>query len=189
MADPITLAVTGAVAGAMLNKGDPLKGALIGGTLGYGGGLLSAGSVAKAALPGVAGATPAGTSLYASAVPGLTSAGPGSQAAYLAGQSGVMGPAGLAATASSATSAGAGGPMAAGFWNAANKAMLPSAMGQSQIGQLNMARGLMSGGQQPQQQAMPQMMPMQQRQGQAQQQSPVMSLLATPRRREPFSLL
>lgn len=187
MADPITLAVTGAVAGAMLNKSDPLKGALIGGTLGYGGGLLSAGSVAKAALPGVAGATPAGTSLYASGVPGLTSAGPASQAAMLASQTGGFGPAGLAATASSATSAGAGGPMAAGFWNAANKAMLPST--QTQLGQLNMARGLMSGGQQPRQQAMPQMMPMQQKRGQAQQQSPVLSLLATPRRREPFSLL
>jgi hypothetical protein len=38
MADPVTLATIGAVGGAMLNRDDPIKGALIGGTLGYGGG-------------------------------------------------------------------------------------------------------------------------------------------------------
>ena len=50
MADPVTLAAIGAVAGAATNKKDPVKGALIGATLGFGGG-----SVAPALMGGTAG--------------------------------------------------------------------------------------------------------------------------------------
>ena len=57
MADPVTLAAIGAVAGAATNKKDPVKGALIGATLGFGGG-----SVAPALMGGTAaGAGAAGT--------------------------------------------------------------------------------------------------------------------------------
>lgn len=57
MADPVTLAVAGAVAGAATNKKDPLKGAILGATLGYGGG-----AVAPALMGGgAAGAGAAGT--------------------------------------------------------------------------------------------------------------------------------
>jgi len=76
--------------------------------------------------------------MYASAIPGLSSAAPGSQAAMLAAQTGPMGIPGLAATGASATYAGAGGPAAAGFFNAANSATLP--MGQSQLQGLQAAR-------------------------------------------------
>lgn len=38
MADPVTLAITGATIGAAANKDDPLKGAIIGATAGYTGG-------------------------------------------------------------------------------------------------------------------------------------------------------
>jgi hypothetical protein len=43
MAEPMTLAMIGAAAGAVTNKKDPLKGALLGATLGYGGGTLAPG--------------------------------------------------------------------------------------------------------------------------------------------------
>jgi len=67
MADPITIAVLGASAGAMMNKKDPLKGALMGGALGFGGaaglGAMGAGGAVGtgigaggASLPGVMGA-------------------------------------------------------------------------------------------------------------------------------------
>ena len=44
MFDPFTMAMIGAGVGAFTNKKDPLKGALIGGTLGYGGGTAFGGS-------------------------------------------------------------------------------------------------------------------------------------------------
>lgn len=62
MADPVTLAMMGAAAGAVTNKKDPLKGALIGATLGYGGGalapsLLGTGATAASGAAGAAGVT------------------------------------------------------------------------------------------------------------------------------------
>jgi hypothetical protein len=70
MGDPVTMAVVGASAGAMMNKKDPLKGALLGAAGGYGGasmmglgaapniasttGLGMAGNAAAATTPGVA---------------------------------------------------------------------------------------------------------------------------------------
>jgi len=72
MADPVTLAMVGAAAGAVTNKKDPLKGALMGAALGGGGGLLAGGAAAGGAglLGGAAplGATAAG-GLTASAIP------------------------------------------------------------------------------------------------------------------------
>jgi hypothetical protein len=62
MADPVTLAMIGATAGAVTNKKDPLKGALLGATLGYGGGalapsLLGTGATAASGAAGAAGVT------------------------------------------------------------------------------------------------------------------------------------
>jgi hypothetical protein len=72
MADPVTLAMVGAAAGAVTNKKDPLKGALMGAALGGGGGLLAGGAAAGGSglLGGAAplGATAAG-GLTASAIP------------------------------------------------------------------------------------------------------------------------
>jgi hypothetical protein len=64
MFDPFTLAMIGAGVGAFTNKKDPLKGALIGGGLGYGGGLLAAPGTAAA---GTTAATGAGAGLGANA--------------------------------------------------------------------------------------------------------------------------
>jgi len=64
MADPATIAMIGAAAGAVTNKKDPLKGALLGATLGYGGGALApsllgtgAGAAGAAGTAGAAGGT------------------------------------------------------------------------------------------------------------------------------------
>jgi hypothetical protein len=197
MADPVTLAILGATAGAALSPKDPLKGALMGGTLGFGGGALMGAGAAGAAGAGAAGsagaagaaAAPLGTSMYASAVPGLTSSAAGSQAAHLAAQTAGMGLPGLASTGASATYAGAGGPLASGFFNAANSAMLPSAISPTQNSQLMMASNMLGGQQQQQQQAP--IMPMQMRQGRPPEpNNSVLSLLqTTPRRREMISLL
>ena len=86
MFDPFTLAIIGGAAGGLLNKKDPLKGAVMGAGLGYGGGALASGGLlgaAPAAAPGAAGASSMATSLpafnpitgtYANAsqLPGLT---------------------------------------------------------------------------------------------------------------------
>lgn len=131
--DPISLAIIGAVGGGIMNKEDPLKGAIMGATLGFGGASLlgpaaaagSAGTAAAGTAAGTAAAVPAGTSTYASLVPGLTSAAPGSQAAMLAGQTGQFGAAGLTATGSAASGAAGISPITAGLYNAANAAMTP----------------------------------------------------------------
>jgi hypothetical protein len=100
MADPVTLAVVGAVGGAMLNKDDPIKGALIGGTLGFGGGTVlgpamgasgaAAGTTAGAAGIGGAGsgitATTLGGAVPASAGLGASAGGMGLQAAAQIGR-------------------------------------------------------------------------------------------------------
>jgi hypothetical protein len=56
MADPMTLAMVGAAAGAMTNKKDPMKGALLGATLGYGGGTLAPGLLGTGATQAASGA-------------------------------------------------------------------------------------------------------------------------------------
>ena len=69
MADPVTLAAIGAVAGAATNKKDPVKGALIGATLGFGGG-----TVAPALMGGGAagaGAASTGAAAGGTFIPGM----------------------------------------------------------------------------------------------------------------------
>ena len=56
MADPVTLAMVGAAAGAVTNKKDPLKGALLGATLGGVGGALAPGLFGAGATQAAAGA-------------------------------------------------------------------------------------------------------------------------------------
>ena len=65
MADPVTMAVVGGSVGALMNKKDPLKGALLGAVGGYGGGALmgaggalgsTAGTATSGLMPGAAGA-------------------------------------------------------------------------------------------------------------------------------------
>ena len=64
MGDPVTMAVVGASVGAMMNKKDPLKGAMLGAAGGYGGAALmptlGVGSTAAGLTPAAAGTT-AGT--------------------------------------------------------------------------------------------------------------------------------
>ena len=60
MGDPVTMAVIGGSVGAMMNKKDPLKGALLGAAGGYGGATLfagagAAGAAGSSAMPGIAG--------------------------------------------------------------------------------------------------------------------------------------
>lgn len=71
--DPFTLAMIGGAAGGLLNKKDPLKGALRGAGLGYGGGalmggggLLGAAPAASGASAGAAGASAGGASMATS---------------------------------------------------------------------------------------------------------------------------
>jgi hypothetical protein len=85
MADPVTLAVIGATAGAMVTPDDPLKGALIGGTLGYGGATLAAGGAASGATAAAAGDAAAATTAAATSG-GAATAVPGSFGAELAAQ-------------------------------------------------------------------------------------------------------
>lgn len=86
MADPVTLAMMGAAAGAVTNKKDPLKGALIGATLGGVGGAVAPSLLAGAPASGLAGITPMGaqaaTGLLGSAP---VAAGPGMGAVLGAG--------------------------------------------------------------------------------------------------------
>lgn len=80
MGDPVTMAVIGGSAGAMLNKKDPLKGALLGAVGGYGGGaLMGSGlgaSSAIAAAPASAGAglMPGAVGSFGQAVPAMSAA-------------------------------------------------------------------------------------------------------------------
>jgi hypothetical protein len=67
MADPITMAVVGGSIGAMTNKKDPLKGALLGAAGGYGGGaLMGAGGFGAGASSGVLPSALSGSTTVAS---------------------------------------------------------------------------------------------------------------------------
>jgi len=68
MFDPFTLALIGGAAGGLTNKKNPLKGAILGAGLGYGGGALAGGGGLLGAAP--AAATPAaGASSMATSLP------------------------------------------------------------------------------------------------------------------------
>lgn len=81
MADPVTMAVVGGSVGAMMNKKDPLKGALLGAAGGYGGATMLGGS----AMLGGAGSTASG--ILPSAASGSTVVNP-----VMAGQAFTAGP-------------------------------------------------------------------------------------------------
>lgn len=103
MADPVTLMTIGAVGGAMLNPNDPVKGAVMGGALGYGGGALMG--------AGAAGGAAAGTTVGAG---GIGGAGTGLTATTLGGS--VPASAGLGTAAGGATGITAtANPVAASF--------------------------------------------------------------------------
>lgn len=166
MADPVTLAIVGATAGAALNPDDPLKGAVIGGTLGYGGaslaGLGAAGSTAAAGttvgasgIGGAAGGTGLTATTTGSAVPGSA------LGAASAGQTGLTAMANPAMSAAAPLST-ASAPGLAALANpsmslaapvgvsAATPTMISAGMPAPTIGQMDVAKQLMARGQ-PQQ--------------------------------------
>jgi hypothetical protein len=70
MADPVTMAVVGGSVGAMMNKKDPLKGALLGAAGGYGGAtLMGAGGLAGAGSSGVLPSALSGSTTINAAAP------------------------------------------------------------------------------------------------------------------------
>lgn len=66
MIDPFTLALIGGAAGGLLNKKDPLKGALLGAGAGYTGGALASGGGLLGAAPAASGASAGGASMATS---------------------------------------------------------------------------------------------------------------------------
>jgi hypothetical protein len=168
--DPFTLAAIGAVGGAMMNKDDPLKGALIGGTLGFGGGT----ALGAMGVGGAAAGTAAGTTVGAGGIGGAAG-GTGLTAATLGGSApvgaglgiGSGGAAGITAGSMPAAAgmggtgllgtAGTGASAASPFAMAATPTALsaPFSLSGSQVGQLNTANNLMGRGQQQQQQMPP----------------------------------
>lgn len=66
MFDPFTLALIGGAAGGLLNKKDPLKGALLGAGAGYTGGALAGGGGLLGAAPAASGASAGGASMATS---------------------------------------------------------------------------------------------------------------------------
>lgn len=136
MADPITLAVVGATAGAVLNPNDPVKGAVFGGVLGGGAGALGAGGLV-------------GSSAGYGALPGMTA---GSQmATQLAAQSGEFGLPGLLSTGAAASTAQGINPMIGSLFDFGAKAALPSAGGMSAMQQGMVANQILGRNQQAQQ--------------------------------------
>lgn len=185
--DPISLAVIGAGVGALSSPKDPIKGAIMGGALGFGGGsLLAAPAAASAAGGAAATGTAAGVGsagAYQAAVPGLVSAGPGSQAAMLAAQTGEFGLGGLASTAAAGS---APGSLGASLWGGVNKATMPT---QGMSSARMAMQGLQMANQQPTQPATGQATFRGAKQTELLE--PIQSLLtmAQPRRRERMSLL
>jgi hypothetical protein len=80
MADPVTLAMVGAAAGAALKPKDPLKGAMLGATVGFTGGTALGAGAAGAAGTGAAGGLAGGTGLAASGAGGTGLAAAGTTA-------------------------------------------------------------------------------------------------------------
>ena len=177
MADPVTLAVIGATAGAALNPDDPLKGAVIGGTLGFGGaslaGLGAAGGTAAAGTTvGAAGGTGVAQGLTATTTGSLV---PGSalgnaaatQGLNIGANTAMAANAPLAASAPAASMGVSGGLSA--MANPAMSATAPFAMststptmisspmfsgGSASRSQIDLARQIAGRSQQPQDQTM-----------------------------------
>ena len=74
MADPISIAMIGAAGGAMLSPKDPIKGALLGATAGFGGGALL-GAGAAGAAGGAAAGSAAAPALLGAPIGSLAGAG------------------------------------------------------------------------------------------------------------------
>ena len=100
MFDPFTLALIGAGTGALIDRKKPLRGAAIGGTLGYGGGTLLGTSAVSPA--GAEVAKNAIASNIAAGVPGFTAGAAGAGAAG-AGAAGTIESAGLKTIGSGST--------------------------------------------------------------------------------------
>jgi hypothetical protein len=80
MGDPVTMAMIGASAGALLNKDDPLKGAMLGAAGGYGGATMLGGSAmlgggAAAGMPGVGAAGSVAPGAFGAPAANVTAAG------------------------------------------------------------------------------------------------------------------
>lgn len=131
MADPFTMMAIGATAGAVLNPNDPIKGAVMGGALGYGGGALAGSQAAYGALPGVASGS--------------------QQAAMLAAQTGEFGVPGLLATGSAAAGAQGVSPMTSSLLNFGSKATTPGGQTISPMQQASVANQFLGRNQQAQQ--------------------------------------
>jgi len=162
MADPVTLAMVGAAAGAAMKPKDPLRGAMLGATVGFTGGTaLGAGAAGSAAAgttaAGTAGTATAGTSA-ALTQPALSYA--GGNIANAANMANTANTANLAAMNSAGMSFAGMSPSAANAANVANTA--PSFMdklgmaGKSAYENpmmtaqaLNATQGLLDPGQQP----------------------------------------
>lgn len=85
MGDPVTMAVVGASAGAMMNKKDPLKGALLGAAGGYGGAsMMGLGATTAGTTAIGSGATAAGTTAGTATGSAITAGAGGSAAGNLA---------------------------------------------------------------------------------------------------------
>ena len=145
MADPITLAVVGAGIGAMVNPNDPIKGAVMGGAVGFTGGTALGAGGASGAAGGAAASAGGAAQTYASTIPGLVSAAPGSQAALLAEQTAVFGVPGLTATGSAASTASGISPFTRNAWDAANSLASSSAKDQLSVARQLASRGAQRG--------------------------------------------
>lgn len=90
MFDPFTLALIGGAAGGLLNKKDPLKGALLGAGAGYTGGALAGGGGLLGAAPAASGASAGGASMATSLPAFNPITGTYANASQLPGMTGAM---------------------------------------------------------------------------------------------------
>ena len=132
MADPVTLAMVGAAAGAALKPNDPLKGAMLGATAGFTGGTaLGVGAAGAGAAGGTAAGTAAGTSAMA-AQPALSYA--GGNIATAANMANAANAANLSAMNSAGMSFAGMSPSAVNAANTANTANMANAANTSNAG-------------------------------------------------------
>lgn len=135
MADPVTLAMVGAAAGAAMKPKDPLRGAMLGATVGFTGGTAlgagAAGSAAAGTAAGTAGTATAGTSA-ALTQPALSYA--GGNIANAANIANTANTANLAAMNSAGMSFAGMSPSAANAMNTANTANTINAANTSNAG-------------------------------------------------------
>lgn len=140
--DPFTMMAVGATAGAILNPNDPVKGAVMGGAMGYGGGALmgagATGGLAAGSTVGAGGIGAGGTGLTATTLGGAVpaSAGLGAASGGATGLSAAYAPAAASyggmlgtATPAAAGMGGAGGLLGASSVTGAASAPFAAATG------------------------------------------------------------